>query len=574
MALKKIRIIFFLFFYLLLGCTGGLIYTSDGTLMNQKKFLRQQLEYAPYKKLNSIEGFNKFISTYPKNIFIERAEKEIKRLEFEPYLEQNTIESYLEFKVLYPENPLVETADNRIEQSEIKRYEKMDTIEGYRDFLKKYPDSLFSILPKKRLQELEFRKFGKDIEQNYGFDLLLYRLKAKRLKKRLAMGGRTNLEDFTIFASFLNKNNKKYFHTYIIHPNKSSIHDDAAKEIIEKHFGEILSELLTHLDKKFGAKNKIDGYSFDISYSPHLFYGDRKIFFELFCSQKDTSRFTQKKLGLKQLLANSTINRPAEEKIAAAKPLKKSQANRKVAAPTPKDGLQIMTLVKERDRGRDHILSRSFKTLLNTGEERIRKTIEKRVNFKGNKDFTHKMVTRNLKRFKFKIADRHTIAVLSWHYKTGIITRWKKYRRRDPVRAKSGDLWTPPQETYFCYNDLGIGLSEEKHEFLKLETLENKEYYVVKSFPVKKERKYSKRLIWVDPESLTPIKYEYYDKHNHLWQTIEIKWQNKFGKWFWKNAEIINVRNKNRTLVAIDDVRVDVGLPARNFMVNSLRTLN
>jgi len=280
MTLKNIRITFLLFFYLLLGCTGGLIYTSDGTLMNQKEFLRQQQEYAPYKKLNSIEGFNEFISTYPKNIFIERAEKEIKRLEFEPYLEQNTIESYLEFKVLYPENPLVKTADNRIEQSEIKRYEKMDTIEGYRDFLKKYPDSLFSILPKKRLQELEFRKFGKDIEKNYGFDLLLYRLKAKRLKNRLRAEGKTDLSDFVIHAAFLNSNNKKYLNTYIIFPKKPAISDSSINETAEKYFGQILSELLTHLDRKFGAKNKIDGYSFDISYSPHIFYGDRNFLFD------------------------------------------------------------------------------------------------------------------------------------------------------------------------------------------------------------------------------------------------------------------------------------------------------
>jgi len=194
--------IIILLFYLFTGCTGGLIYTDGGILMNQKEFIRQQLEFEPYKQIHTIEGYNEFIYQYPKNSFIIRAKDQIKRLEFEPYRNEDTIESYLEFKVLYPESPFIEKANDRIEQGEIKRYEKIDTIKGYREFLKKYPDSIFSILPKKRLQELEFRKLGKNLEKNYNFDLLLYRLKAKRIKNKFKTAGEKDLADFVMFASF------------------------------------------------------------------------------------------------------------------------------------------------------------------------------------------------------------------------------------------------------------------------------------------------------------------------------------------------------------------------------------
>ncbi len=39
---------------------------------------------------------------------------------------------------------------------------------------------------------------------------------------------------------------------------------------------------------------------------------------------------------------------------------------------------------------------------------------------------------------------------------------------------------------------------------------------------------------------------------------------------FWKKAEVINVRTGNKTIITIDDVRVNLGLPAIDFMVGAL----
>ncbi len=428
MTYKNLGFIIILVFYLFTGCTGGLIYTGDGILMNQKEFLRHQQEYAPYKQADTIEGYNEFISKYPENLFIKRAEDEIERLEFEPYVKEDTIEGYLEFKILYPENSNVETANNRIEQTEIKRYDKMDTVEGYREFMKKYPDSIFSILPKKRLQELEFREYGKNLEKNYNFDLLLYRLKAKRIKSKLKTEGKNDLGDFVMFASFLEKDNKKYFNTYLIFPGQSSFPDISVNKIAEEYLDEIISPLISHLDKKFGAKHKIDGFSFDISSSPHIFYGDRKVFFEILFSSKDTAYFAQKKINSKEFLAKSEILLPEKE----IKFVVDSSPKKKVPVQIPKDGLKIMTLVNKRDRGTDHILSRSFKTVLNTGKEHLLKTIEKRVNLEGKKGFTHKVITRNLHKNKYNILTQDMTAELVWHYKNGKINRWEKYRRVIP----------------------------------------------------------------------------------------------------------------------------------------------
>ena len=566
MAYKNTGFILIIFFYALTSWSCAQVYTGDGRLMGKKKYLRQQQEYEPYQQIHTIEGYNEFISKYPENLFIKRAEDEIERLEFEPYEKEDTIESYLEFKILYPENPNVETANNRIEQSEIKRYEKMDTIEGYMEFLRKYPDSIFSILPKKRLQELEFRELGKNLEKNYNFDLLLYRLKSKRIKSKLKTDGNNDLSDFVMFASLLEKNKKKYFNTYIIFPKQSSISDISVSEIAETSLFQIISQLTNHLDKKFGAKHKIDGFSFDISCSPHLFYGDRKVIFEILFSSKDTAHFAQKKINSKEFLAKSEILLPEKE----IKFVVDSSPKKKVPVQIPKDGLKIMTMLKKRDRGTDHILSRSFKTVSKTGKGYVLKTIEKRVNLKGKGGFSHKVVTRNFNYIRYRPGDESILATLAWHYNNGQINRWEKYNKLKPLRIRGTKVWIPPQEKYFCYNDIEVGISEEKHKFLKIEEFEYSKFIVVQSVPIKQNVKYSKRITWINTINLTPERYEYYDKKENLWQTIDVEWQDKFDILFWKKAEVINVRTGNKTIITIDDVRVNLGLPAIDFMKGAL----
>jgi hypothetical protein len=370
-----------------------------------------------------------------------------------------------------------------------------------------------------------------------------------------------------MFASLLERDNKKYFNTYLIFPGQSSFPDISVNNIAEEYLDEIISPLISHLDKKFGAKHKIDGFSFDISSSPHIFYGDRKVFFEILFSSKDTAYFAQKKINSKEFLAKSEILLPEKE----IKFVVDSSPKKKVPVQIPKDGLKIMTLVNKRDRGTDHILSRSFKTVLNTGKEQLLKTIEKRVNLKGKKGFTHKVVIRNLHKNKYNVLTQDMVAELVWHYKNGKINRWEKHRRRDPVRASSTDIWRPLQEEYFCYNDIEVDVSEEKHKFLNIAEHGNNKFIVVKSVPVKQNLKYSKRITWINAINFTPVRYEYYDKKEDLWQTIEVEWQNKFDILFWKKAEVVNVRTGNKTIITVDDVRVNLGLPALDFMVGALR---
>ncbi len=158
--------------------------------LTQEQYGRQRYEemdqqYAPYRQRNTIEGYREFISKYPKNMYLETALDQIDNLEFAPYEKADTIAAYTEFVARYPGNRHAVTARGRIDQATIKDCERIDTIEAYRQFLQQHPDNIFAQTAQDRLQELEFRELAQKMQQQFGFDLMLYRLHVRRLQKEL-----------------------------------------------------------------------------------------------------------------------------------------------------------------------------------------------------------------------------------------------------------------------------------------------------------------------------------------------------------------------------------------------------
>jgi len=566
--------------FLFLQSCGVLIFNEEKRAM--KKYRIHEEQYKPYKLQNTIEGYREFIAKYPKNLFVRDAKLQIENLEFSPYEEVDSIESYMEFKIRYPNNRHVFKANVKIEQVELKRYEKMDTIEGYKEFLSKYPESTFAVLAKERLQELEFRELDDVFRKKYGFDLLLYRLHLRRLKKKLNTVNGINLADFTCFASLAHHEGKKYFHTHLIYSRDFSYLDATSNEVAERFFDPIVSKALVYLDNHFMIKQEIDGFSFDLSSSAHGFYGDRKTLFEHYFPLNQVNLFAQNKLDKKDLLAQSIIVSPREfarkaeqgalvkvpekgdesstkEMAGIKKPSqvdKKSHLKEVTPPPLEMDGFKIMTLVSERDRGKDYIISYSWEM----GRHSM-KSIEQRKNLKGKDGFIDKSIIKYI-----DPPDKYGTAILTWNYKNREKAFWYKSLHSGTARITNTERLRPPAESDFCFTDyLEIKVGEEKHELLRSESYEDKTCYVVESAPLKKDVRYGKRVSWIDQHYFIPLKIKYFDKRGELWKTLHIEWQNKFGFWFWKKAAVENVQEDHKTFITIEDVRVNLGLHDRDF---------
>ena len=547
------------------GC--GVLFQRDRDL---REFQLHEEQYKPYKLQNTIEGYREFIALYPENLFVKDAKLQIENLEFSPYEHADSVEGYMEFKMRYPHNRHVFKASVKIEQVEFKRYEKMDTIEGYKELLSKYPESTFAVLAKERLQELEFRKLDSILRKKYGFDLLLYRLHLKRLKKELTTVSGINLGNFTCFASIADHEEKKYFHTHLIYPTDFSCLDATSKEVAERFFDSIISKALLYLDNHFMIKREIDGFSFDLSSSAHSFYGDRKTLLEFYFPISQVNLFAQNKLDKKDFLAQTMVVSPKKvvreaKQVAPLEILKtgemsqvakKPQLKEVTTPPLKMDGFKIMTMVSERDRGKDYIISRSWEKGRHT-----MKNMEKRKNLKGKDGFIDKSVIRYI-----DPPDSYGTAILTWNYKNREKVFWYKLLHSGTARITNTERLRPPAESDFYLTDyLEIKVGEEKHELLKSEEYEGKTCYIVESIPLKKDIRYGKRVSWIEQHYFIPLKIEYFDKRGELWKTLHIEWQNKFGFWFWKKAVVENVQEDYKTFITIEDVRVNLGLHDRDF---------
>jgi len=233
----------------------------------------------------------------------------------------------------------------------------------------------------------------------------------------------------------------------------------------------------------------------------------------------------------------------------------------------PMDGLTIMAMVGERDRGNDYSLSTSWSFAVKGREKYRAKYKEERKNYKGKDGFNYKSVIR--------YSDPPTIyrmSMLTWNHTDGRRTNWY-FVPRFPEAKKTIDLERIRSQAEVDFNlaeYVYINLDEERHQLLRSEACKGKTCYVVESTPLKEEIKYGKRISWIDQENWIPQKIQYFDKRGALWKVLDISWQNASGLWFWKKAVLENVQSDYKTFITIEDVKVNIGLNDREFTRTAL----
>ena len=326
--------------------------------------------------------------------------------------------------------------------------------------------------------------------------------------------------------------------------------------------------------------NTVEGYmEFKARYpdNPHCSECDTNIE-HLECKRCEESDTVE---GYEEFLSkypDSTSAAVIQEKLAARKISEKQKRAEKVQplleqspSPATMDGTQIMTMASTMNRPKDYIITTAW-TLTKNGRTKHRTTyMEKRKNLDATEDFFYKSVVRYL-----EPADYYGTAILTWNYKDNQRSFWTlRFQRkvRKATRDTNPELLRPPAEADFSladYYDINVG--EEKHELLRSEMHEDANCFVVESTPVKTNLTYGKRITWIDQQNFIPLKIEYYDKSGVPWKNLNITWQKKYDLWFWRKAEATNLQEAYKTFITIEDLRVNLGLPDRDFTRNSLET--
>lgn len=118
-------------------------------------------------------------------------------------------------------------------------------------------------------------------------------------------------------------------------------------------------------------------------------------------------------------------------------------------------------------------------------------------------------------------------------------------------------------------------VSEDTHTYIKEETFNNYDCYVVKSVAVDmNDSQYSYRISWIDKNSFVPVKIEMYDKSNKaLYKVMTVNELKQIkGYWIPTADTMEDVQSGHSTSIEILKIEIDKPLPSKIFTSNFLKT--
>ena len=172
--------------------------------------------------------------------------------------------------------------------------------------------------------------------------------------------------------------------------------------------------------------------------------------------------------------------------------------------------------------------------------------------------------------------DVRRTAFLVWKYPDKDDDRWIFIPAVNMIRRLAArDSRSSFVGSDFSYEDVsGRDVAADNHTLLREETLGNAACYVVQSTP-KAAADFSKKLSWIDKNSLLPLKEEYYDAQNQLARVFTAdRIESVAGKSAYPTATrrtMKNVQSGHRTEVVFESVVYDAGIEADVFSERALQ---
>ena len=238
-------------------------------------------------------------------------------------------------------------------------------------------------------------------------------------------------------------------------------------------------------------------------------------------------------------------------------------------AQTPQEkGLEIAIEADKRDSGWGDIKNESIMTLRNPqGETAIRKNRMKVLEVKGDGD-------KSLIVFDTP-ADLKGTAFLTHSHALKPDNQWIYLPAlRRVKRISSSNKSGPFLGSEFAYEDISSQEVEKyAYNYLKDETLNGRETFVIERIPQYKKSGYKRQIVWMDKAYYQPVKTEYYDRKNALLKTLTYHGYKQYLNRYWRpdRMEMINHQTKKSTTLSLKNYQFKSGLKKRDFDKNSLK---
>jgi Outer membrane lipoprotein-sorting protein len=172
-------------------------------------------------------------------------------------------------------------------------------------------------------------------------------------------------------------------------------------------------------------------------------------------------------------------------------------------------------------------------------------------------------------------ADIKGTGLLTFTHKTDADDQWLnlpalKRVKRIASKNKSG----PFVGSEFAFEDLSSQEVEKyRYKYLRDETLEGQDTFVIERYPVDKYSGYTRQIVWIDKEHYRLLKVDYYDRKNSLLKTLVSADFNQYLGKYWRPGSMlmVNHQTKRSTELLWKDYEFESGLDDNDFTRNSLK---
>lgn len=229
-------------------------------------------------------------------------------------------------------------------------------------------------------------------------------------------------------------------------------------------------------------------------------------------------------------------------------------------------GFWVAQKIDERERGDDATLQMDMTLTDKRGRERRRKLIIIRKDF-GGKD-------KLLLKFTYP-KDIKGTTFLVWEHKGRDNERFLYLPalgriRRIATREKNENF----AGTDFSYEDIsGRKLGDYTYRLIEEEIIsEEKNCYLLASYPNERDSKYPKILSWVRKDNFVVIRGEYHSKNGKIEKTYKVLNLKRIdGIWTVLEHSMENHRTNHKTFIKVNEVQYNKGIPERRFERRALK---
>ncbi|TQV72940.1 outer membrane lipoprotein-sorting protein [Aliikangiella marina] len=166
-------------------------------------------------------------------------------------------------------------------------------------------------------------------------------------------------------------------------------------------------------------------------------------------------------------------------------------------------------------------------------------------------------------------------AFLSFSHPTANDEQWLylpalKRVKRISSRNKSGSF----MGSEFSFEDLtSFEIEKYTYKYIKDDTFNGVDCYVVEQYPVDKYSGYTKRVVWIDKAEYRSQKVEFYDRKKSLLKTLTFSDYKKYLDKYWRATKLsmVNHQSGKSTDLTWSDYQFRAGLDEKDFNKNALK---